>query len=49
MDATRTECVTVNLAPEQMAALTSFAKRHRWTISTAAVVLMERGLAEDPE
>jgi hypothetical protein len=49
MNAERTERITVNLAPEQHAALQRFAERHRWTLSTAAAVLIERGLAADPE
>jgi hypothetical protein len=47
MDAIRTERVTVNLAPEQLAQLDRFAEAHRWTRSTAAAVLIERGLAEE--
>ena len=49
MNAERTERLTVNLAPEQHAGLRRFAERHRWTLSTAAAVLIERGLAEDAE
>jgi hypothetical protein len=44
MNAERTERITVNLAPAQLAALRAFAEQHRWTISTAAAVLIERGL-----
>jgi hypothetical protein len=47
MNAERSERTTVNLTPEQHAALERFAVRHRWSVSTAAAVLIERGLAED--
>jgi metal-responsive CopG/Arc/MetJ family transcriptional regulator len=48
MDAIRTERVTVNLAPDLLARLDRYAQEHRWTRSTAIVVLIERGLdAED--
>jgi hypothetical protein len=45
--AERTARFTVNLAPEQMNALLRFAELHRWPLSTAAAVLIERALAED--
>lgn len=44
MDATRTERMTVNLTPELLERLERFAERNRWTRSTAAVILIERGL-----
>jgi metal-responsive CopG/Arc/MetJ family transcriptional regulator len=47
MDAARTERVTVNLTPDAVAQLDRFAGQNRWTRSTAAAVLIERGLAED--
>jgi metal-responsive CopG/Arc/MetJ family transcriptional regulator len=47
MDAVRTERVTVNLTPEQAEELDRFAERNRWTRSTAAAILIERGLAGD--
>jgi len=47
MNAERSERLTVNLSPEQLAALRRFAERHEWTLSTAAAVLIKRGLAED--
>jgi metal-responsive CopG/Arc/MetJ family transcriptional regulator len=47
MDAARTERVTVNLTPEMTERLDRFAERNRWTRSTAAAILIERGLAED--
>ena len=49
MNAERTERLTVNLAPEQHAALRRFAERHRWTLSTAAAVLIERGLTQEEQ
>jgi len=47
MDAARSERVTVNLTPEQTQRLDRFAEQNRWTRSTAAAVLIERGLADD--
>ena len=44
MAAVRTDRITVNLTPDQMSALIRFAKRHRWSLSTAAAVLIERSL-----
>lgn len=44
MDATRNERITVNLTPELLARLDLFAEQRRWTRSTAAAVLIERGL-----
>ena len=49
MDAIRTERVTVNLTPEVMARLDGFAEQHRWTLSTAAAILIEQGLPQDSE
>lgn len=47
MNATRTERVTVNLTPEVAARLDRLAEQNHWTRSTAAAVLIERGLPED--
>lgn len=48
MDAIRTGKISVNLTPELMARLDRFAEQNRWTRSTAAAILIERGLpAED--
>lgn len=49
MDAARTERITVNLTPDVLARLDRFAEQNRWTRSTAATVLIERGLTEEPE
>jgi metal-responsive CopG/Arc/MetJ family transcriptional regulator len=50
MDATRKEKISVNLPPELAARLDRFAKRNHWSRSTAAAVLIERGLdADEPE
>jgi len=49
MNAERTERLTANLTPDVMEQLARFAERHRWTLSTAAAVLIERGLAENGE
>ena len=49
-DSNRTEKISVNLTPEMAASLDRFAERNHWTRSTAAAVLIERGLAgEDSE
>jgi metal-responsive CopG/Arc/MetJ family transcriptional regulator len=47
MDAIRTEKISVNLTPELMARLDRFAERNRWTRSTAAALLIERGLPDE--
>jgi hypothetical protein len=47
MDAARSERVTVNLTPEQAKSLDRFAEQNRWTRSTAAAILIERGLEDD--
>jgi len=48
MDAvSRTEKISVNLTPEQVAALDRFAAENHWSRSTAAAVLIERGLTDD--
>lgn len=49
MDAVRTERITVNLEPELAARLDRFAEANRWTRSTAAAVLIERGLSGESE
>jgi hypothetical protein len=46
MDAIRTEKISVNLTPEQVARLDRYAASNHWTRSTAASVLIERGLGE---
>jgi metal-responsive CopG/Arc/MetJ family transcriptional regulator len=46
VDATRTEKISVNLTPEALADLDRFASQNRWSRSTAAAILIERGLAE---
>jgi hypothetical protein len=47
MDATRTEKISVNLTPELTAKLDQFAAANHWSRSTAAAVLIERGLTAD--
>ncbi len=49
MAADRTQRLSVNLTPEVMRRLERFAERKRWTLSTAAAVLIEQGVAEDAE
>jgi hypothetical protein len=50
MEAIRNEKISVNLTPDQAARLDRYAARNRWSRSTAAAVLIERGLdAEDAE
>ena len=44
MDAIRTEKISVNLTPEMAARLDRYAESNHWTRSTAAAVLIERGL-----
>jgi metal-responsive CopG/Arc/MetJ family transcriptional regulator len=44
MDAVRTEKISVNLTPELVARLDRFAADQHWSRSTAAAVLIERGL-----
>lgn len=46
MDAIRTEKISVNLTPEQAARLDRYAASNHWSRSTAAAVLIERGLIE---
>jgi len=48
MEAVRAERTTVNLTPELLRQLDRFAGEHRWPRSTAAVVLIERGLGQVP-
>jgi hypothetical protein len=43
----RSKRVSVSLTPETAARLERFARQHRWTLSTAALALIERGLEED--
>ncbi len=48
MEAMRNEKISVNITPELAARLDRFAVRNHWSRSTAAAVLIERGLpAED--
>ena len=47
MDATRNEKISVNLTPELAARLDRYAGRNHWSRSTAAAVLIERGLEAD--
>jgi predicted transcriptional regulator len=47
MDALRTEKISVNLTPDLAARLDQFAAANHWTRSTAAVVLIERGLTNE--
>lgn len=49
MEATRTEKISVNLTPDVAAKLDRFASANHWTRSTAAAVLIERGLTDDEE
>jgi hypothetical protein len=44
MDSIRTQKISVNLTPEQVARLDSYAARHHWSRSTAAAVLIDSGL-----
>lgn len=44
MEETRTEKISVNLTPSVLARLDRFADAHVWPRSTAAAVLIERGL-----
>jgi predicted DNA-binding protein len=47
MEALRSEKVTVALTPEMAARLKALAKRKRWSQSTAAAVMIERGFEAD--
>jgi hypothetical protein len=49
MDATRKEKISVNLTPELADRLDHYAERNHWTRSTAAAVLIERGLATEDD
>jgi len=46
MEATRTEKISVNLTPDQVARLDQLAARNHWSRSTAAAVLIAHGLDE---
>jgi hypothetical protein len=46
MEALRTEKISVNLTPDATAKLDEFAAQNRWSRSTAAAVLIERGLED---
>ena len=47
MDELRSERFSVSLTPSALAKLDAYAAEHRWTRSTAAAELIERGLDED--
>jgi predicted transcriptional regulator len=49
MDALRTEKISVNLTPDVLARLDRLAAANHWTRSTAAAVLIERGLPDDQQ
>ena len=49
MDAHRSERISVSLTPDLAARLDRFAAENHWTRSTAAAVLIERGVADDRE
>jgi hypothetical protein len=49
MNAQRTVRITVNLTPALTALLDRYAEENRWTRSTAAAVLIERGLPGETE
>ena len=50
MEAIRNEKISVNLTPELAARLDRYATQNHWSRSTAAAVLIERGLnADDAE
>lgn len=48
MKETRTERVMVNLTPSELARLVTYADGRRWTLSTAAAVLIGEGLDREP-
>jgi hypothetical protein len=47
MDSIRTEKISVNLTPELAESLNHYAAQNHWSRSTAAAVLIERGLVAD--
>jgi len=47
MNADRTERITVNLTPRLLEELDQFAERNHWPRSTAASILIERGLEDE--
>jgi metal-responsive CopG/Arc/MetJ family transcriptional regulator len=47
MDELRSERFSVSLTPSVLAKLDAYAADHRWTRSTAAAELIERGMGED--
>jgi len=47
MEAVRTQKISVNLTPGQVARLDRLAARNHWSRSTAVAVLIERGLDAD--
>jgi len=50
MEAIRNEKISVNLTPDQAARLDRYAAQNHWSRSTAAAVLIMRGLdADDAE
>jgi metal-responsive CopG/Arc/MetJ family transcriptional regulator len=46
-DETRSERFSISLTPTMLAKLDAFAAEHRWSRSTAAVVLIEDGLSHE--
>ena len=46
MEAIRNEKISVNLTPDQVERLDRYAGRNHWSRSTAAAILIERGLNE---
>ena len=49
MDAIRTEKISVNLTPDLTAKLDRFAAANHWSRSTAAAILIERGLPDEQQ
>lgn len=49
MDELRSERFSVSLTPSVLAKLDAYAAEHRWTRSTAAAELIERGLDANGE
>ncbi len=49
MEETRTEKISVNLTPSVLARLDRFAQARVWPRSTAAALLIERGLDEEDQ
>ncbi len=45
----RTKRISVSLTPETAGKLARYAAEHRWTLSTAALNLIEHGLQEEDD